>query len=487
MDRRSPSSDLPRLPHNLEAERAILGAILLDNGALDAAVEIVRPGDFLLSQHRLVFAYMIKLREEQEPIDPVILAEKLLHDGQLEDAGGVAYLSQLADGLPRSTNVGRYARIVKEKALLRGLAYAGEAITESALREDDPRQILDRIEVLSAQYKGEFRAERKLRFRTGVEIASETPAEIDWIARPWIAKGSITELAGKVKAAGKTTFVSYMARAVVDGALFLDEPTTKASVVYLTEQPSGSFRQAMERASLIGRDDFVVLFWRDTIGTPWREVVREAVEECKRRGPELLVIDTLPQFAKLQGDAENQSGDALAAMEPLQEAAANGLGVIMIRHERKGGGEVGDSGRGSSAFAGAVDVVLSLRRPEGANRKTLRLLQALSRFSETPDELVIELTKEGYVSLGSARDVAVNEAKNAILAAVPRATVDAITLSDLVKLAKIKRATAQRAIDDLLAEGRLHQTGRGKKGDPFRYYTGEIRSAQTPTSNEQDE
>src|ERR1700751_5262060 len=97
--------------------------------------------------------------------------------------------------------------------------------------------------------------------------------------------------------------------------------------------------------------------------------------------PNFVVVDTLPQFACLKGDSENNAGDALAAMHPLLRAAADGIGVILTRHERKSGGEVGDSGRGSTALAGAVDIVLSLRRPEGNANKTHRLLQALSRFS----------------------------------------------------------------------------------------------------------
>src|SRR6185436_12737761 len=93
-------------------------------------------------------------------------------------------------------------------------------------------------------------------------------------------------------------------------------------------------------------------------------------------------VDTVSQFAGLRGDAENNSGDALAAIEPLQEAAAQGLAVIAVRHERKGGGEVGESGRGSSAFSGAVDIVVAIRRGEGQTKPTVRVLHTLSRFTE---------------------------------------------------------------------------------------------------------
>jgi replicative DNA helicase len=135
------------LPHNLEAERSILGAVLLDNHALNAAIEKLRGDDFFLPQHRKIFERMVQLGEKQQAIDTITLMEDLTRRGELESAGGLAYLSQLADGLPRVTNVEHYARIVKEKAVLRNLIFSASAIQEQALAAgDDADVILDRAE-----------------------------------------------------------------------------------------------------------------------------------------------------------------------------------------------------------------------------------------------------------------------------------------------------------------------------------------------------
>jgi replicative DNA helicase len=135
------------LPHNIEAERSILGAILLDNFVLNAAIEKIRSEDFFLPQHRHIFDRMVQLGEKQQAIDPITLMEDLTRRGELEAAGGVAYISQLADGLPRVTNVEHYARIVKEKALLRNLIHTAAAIQEQALAaSEDADVILDRAE-----------------------------------------------------------------------------------------------------------------------------------------------------------------------------------------------------------------------------------------------------------------------------------------------------------------------------------------------------
>ena len=135
------------LPHNLDAERSVLGAILLDNHALNTAVEKLRAEDFFLDQHRRVFQQMIALGETQQAIDLVTLTDQLHRSGELEASGGAAYLAQLVDGVPHVTNVDHYARIVKEKALLRSLIHQTHAIQQQALEaEEDADAILDRAE-----------------------------------------------------------------------------------------------------------------------------------------------------------------------------------------------------------------------------------------------------------------------------------------------------------------------------------------------------
>src|SRR5690242_9195681 len=135
------------LPNNLDAERSVLGAILLDNNALNAAIENLRPEDFFLDQHRRVFTQMISLGEAQQAIDLITLTEELHRRGDLEAAGGAPYLASLADGMPKVSNVEHYARIVKEKALLRNLIHTTHNIQERAFEgEDGADAILDNAE-----------------------------------------------------------------------------------------------------------------------------------------------------------------------------------------------------------------------------------------------------------------------------------------------------------------------------------------------------
>lgn len=155
----------------------------------------------------------------------------------------------------------------------------------------------------------------------------------------------------------------------------------------------------------------------------------------------------------------------------------------MARHERKSGGQVGDSGRGSSAFTGAVEIILSIRRPEGNARPAIREIHALSRFDQTPDVLVVELGEDGYKALGDSAAVAKAEAREAILKAAPTSEAVAVSLDELLKVTDLGRTTVQKAVDTLLAAGELRRIGEGKKGNPYRYWhpTGPEEPPEKPT------
>jgi len=461
----------PPLPHSAEAEKSILAAVLLDSPAAHAVLESLDPSDFFVPQHQVVFRHLRKLRQDKKPAnDLVLLVESLASCGDLDRAGGAAYVSAITDGFPRVQNVEHHVQIVRSKAWLRRCLYESQRFAESVFSSNgDVTKAREAAGILSAQLKGEVWAESKLRFRTAPEVAAATASEVEWIVPGYVARGALTEVDAKVKS-GKTSLGLALSRAVINGEPFLGRDATKTAVVYLTEQPDASFREAMKTAGLLAEERFRVLTYFDVRGAAWPEVAAAAARECRSNAAALLVVDTLGQFAGLTGDSENDAGAALAAMEPLQRAAADGLAVLVFRHERKSGGEVGDSGRGSSAFAGAADIIVSLRRPEGRMRKTIRRLEALSRFSETPEELLIELTKEGYVSLGAPHEVAVEEAKSSIMRVVPETESEAVTLEVLAEKSGVPRSTVQRAVDALLKAGMVRQVGKGKRGDPLRFF-----------------
>jgi len=129
---------------NLEAERSILGAILLDNGAAPKVFNLVKREDFFLEQHRKSFVAMQSLVGQGSSIDLVTLTEYLNSSKELESSGGAPYLASLCDGMPKVSNVEHYAKIVREKAVLRNLIHATHNIWEKAFNNEDASGIVEK-------------------------------------------------------------------------------------------------------------------------------------------------------------------------------------------------------------------------------------------------------------------------------------------------------------------------------------------------------
>ncbi|MDQ3421080.1 MAG: replicative DNA helicase [Acidobacteriota bacterium] len=135
------------LPHNLEAEKSVLGAILIQNEAFNHAAELIDSKDFFRNAHTRIFEKMVVLSERGDAIDFITLKEELSKSGELDSVGGPAYIASLADGVPRSANVEYYAKIVKEKSTLRSLIHsANKILVEAYEAEQEPDLLLDEAE-----------------------------------------------------------------------------------------------------------------------------------------------------------------------------------------------------------------------------------------------------------------------------------------------------------------------------------------------------
>jgi replicative DNA helicase len=135
------------LPASLDAERTILGAILLDNHAYSEAASTLRPEDFALTAHQRVFSRMGELIDQNHVVDIVTLSEELARRKEIESVGGVAWLASLTEGLPRRLSIEEYVRIVKDKSLLRQLInICSSAITRAADQSEEALDVLNAAE-----------------------------------------------------------------------------------------------------------------------------------------------------------------------------------------------------------------------------------------------------------------------------------------------------------------------------------------------------
>jgi len=122
-------------PQNLEAESSILGGVLIENDAINSVVEIVNVDDLYRESHRKIFRAMIDLWDRNEPVDLITLSDQLKAKGELEAVGGSSYLAELASSVPTAANIAHYARIVREKSILRRLVQASTEIATRGLEE----------------------------------------------------------------------------------------------------------------------------------------------------------------------------------------------------------------------------------------------------------------------------------------------------------------------------------------------------------------
>jgi len=140
------------IPYNLDAERAVLGAIMVVNSAMNAAQEFLKDTDFYRDQHRRVYKAMSVLSERASAIDPITVVDELRRTGELEVVGGHAWVVSLIDGVPHSANIEHYAKIVKQQSIRRALIEAGGKIVETAYDGSDTvEDLLDQSERLVFQ------------------------------------------------------------------------------------------------------------------------------------------------------------------------------------------------------------------------------------------------------------------------------------------------------------------------------------------------
>lgn len=158
-----PYADDPELvkikmqPHSIEAERSVLGGLMLANDAWDSVAELISSTDFYRPNHRQIFRQMAKLVNDDEPIDFVTLSAALTAAGELDSAGGDSYLAELALNTPSASNIRAYAKVVSERSSLRNLIQAAQDIADSGFSPEGrtSAELIDNAERLIMQISEE--------------------------------------------------------------------------------------------------------------------------------------------------------------------------------------------------------------------------------------------------------------------------------------------------------------------------------------------
>ena len=348
------------LPHNLEAERSVLGAIIVHNDAFNVAAELIDSKDFFRDAHRRVFDTMVGLNERGQAIDLVTLKDELARSGRLEEVGGAAYIAALADGVPRSTNVEYYARIVKERATLRNLIGSANKIVGMAYRaEQDADTLLDQAEQeifaiaedrihtgfvpLKDLVEDSFTTIEKLQEQKGLvtgvpsgflDIDKLTsgfqPADLVIVAgRPSMGKTSFVLNIAQYVGLKTDRSVGFFSLEMSKEQLFIRMLTAEAKIDaqrfrtgYLSEQDYGKISTVLDRLSE------AKVFIDDSFGMGVLEMRAKSRRLKAEHGLDLLVVDYL-QLMQGRGRFENRNQE-LAAISRSLKALAKELDVPVL-------------------------------------------------------------------------------------------------------------------------------------------------------------
>jgi hypothetical protein len=443
------AADQRVLPHSLEAERAVLGAVLLHNDALSPATEIVGPGDFFRDAHRRIFDKMLKLGERNEAVDFITLKESLARSGDLDDVGGPAYIAALIDGVPHSTNVEHYARIIKEKATLRNLIFSANKMLASAYGGANSVDVV----VHEAQCAMQFLADSAVSaagdvsqpLTAAIERFSEA-TQRDLVLGDLLALGEIAMFHGQPRD-GKTWASLEVAIAVAlgDKAFGLARLTAPAVRGVLIVSNEDGERAVVGRLQLLlaGRgvwaapSNFHLIVGQgcDLDTQVWR---RRLIHEVRRLGVGLVILDPIRSLTGCvdQGPHELQPF-ALYLRTLLRET---GVSVLLVHHDAKPAAGVTDNRRRAQRASGGaifsivdapmhverIDEHRSLLAPDGfkfcadpesfvfervraADGQALRLVAADSGSANDAAEVVMQAKLEAFLRDNpgrSGRDIA---------------------------------------------------------------------------------
>jgi hypothetical protein len=348
-------------PHAVEAEQAVLGALIADKTALQVVADVLSPADFFRREHLVIYAAIRAIAARNEPVDVVTLFEEL--DGEPLDYGGLQYLNALASSMTSAANVRRYAELVRDRALLRRLIAAADEAATAAFtgKAGSAPQIietaLEQVRAIAATSAG-GRGPPVL----GLEQLQAHAEGVSWLVKGVIPADSIGVVFG-----GSGTFKSFvtldLALHVAHGLPWLGRKTVRGPVLFLAAEGGAGIWRRIEA-------------WHKARRLDWRDapvyVVPVALDlgcDCGRlRGaveaagvtPCLVAIDTLSQtFA----GEENSANEVAAWMREIGSTirAAWRCAVAVLHHS---GHQATERPRGSSAIRANVDWMYGVFRDE---------------------------------------------------------------------------------------------------------------------------
>jgi DNA-binding transcriptional ArsR family regulator len=447
------------LPYHSEYEEGVLGAVICEPRLYEDVSARLNYMDFYAERHQWIFAVIGEMIEGGIPLELVTLRQRLEDTGELDNAGGSGYLAYLAGNAFFEENLGYYVGVIKEDSLMRSVWKRGAELMKAVEKKEGWEKIDGIIEKLSGAHVEE-------RGDNPVPVSARDLADIPPPPSLWadiIYPGCIVQLNSE-PGAGKSTLAYNICALGASGKPFLDIPFSKRLKSLYVDLETPQFLRKNKIELICGElpADFYVI---DNIEL--RKDFNHLLRLCKRGRYDLLVLDTQSRVLAMEKENDNSEANYLAGL--LRRIANEaGCAILLIHHSTKGEeGKAVYRGRGASAIAGAVDVVVNLdalsddtlrlsvvkHRIQGSNPKLLLRKSGEDRFEPCPDQ-----------GGGDEPGFALYRAQDAALALLSQSLTPMRTgeIAEAVeKETGVNRKTVNRALSRLAQAGKIRKSKKG--------------------------
>ena len=466
-------SDKP-VPQNIEAERAVLGAVLLDNAALPKAAQHLNSLDFFHEHHRKLFRRMLAMSDAGTPIDLVTLTEELHKHAELDAAGGPQYLASLADGMPRVSNVEHYCKIIKDLSVRRSVIHLSQTLQERAWSgEDTPQALLSaaqqQISTITPSQQRIVGGNGKLFYSGRDFLSAEFPVPEQLIEGVIFKGGShmIIAMPHHLKtwftlgiAMGGTRAGTILGRLVV--------PKPVRTLLITVEDFPGDVQGRMR--ALLSRPQFADVDLEayevmprpvggmDIMQESWVNEILRKVDSFK---PDLIIFDVLRRIFKGDINSPKESSALCEQIDRIRDYTS--VAIVVVHHENRKGEDIMRASAGSFNFPGWANVLIRFQRKVeeviGGYEVSHVEIEVDHKFARSlePVRMMLDLASDNPVRLEALEDVAGVQELRDQLGLI-------WTVNDLAEVLGVHKSNAKRRLKKFLAAGVAEKAAEGKRG-----------------------
>jgi hypothetical protein len=482
----SPRSETAKpLPQNLEAERSVLGAILMDSSwtALHDALKVISSADFFSKPHQCIFRRMIALADKETPIDIVTLTESLFRDGHIEEAGGAPYVTSLIDGMPRLSNIAHYARIVKDLAVRRSVIHECERLQQRVWEgEESPQALVEftsrslaQLAPVPVQQVGanghmayslmEFLGAEFPDPEHLVEIANDKGESIAGLL-PSNSSSMVFSMPHNLKSWFTTSLaIACTTKGIKFGKLLVKRPV-RTYLVQMEDFPGQLQWRIRQLAPYMDIEpaNLAILPRTDHKGQkidvtlPSAQSAAILKREFDWFKPDLVIFDVLRRIVNIDLNSPKDSAAFLEQMDGFRYCASQPH-LMLVHHENRKEADIMYASAGSYNLPGWANVMIQFKRKREENGVSHVEIEVDNKLAQSPEpmRMVLDLKSETPVRLENVEDTSgLQELRDAL--------GGDWTVRDLAEAMNVHKSNAQRRLKKLMAAGIVEKLVGGKRG-----------------------